>query len=111
MVDKKTKTKMHKAEIVEAFAKRYGYTKRSCTILYDEIAEFTIDMLKEGHDLYLKNVLTLGVKVRPPKRMMDFQTGEVRVVEASVLPYCDIRKPLKEEIKKHYRERETAGEL
>lgn len=82
--------------MVKLYSNMFGVSQTDARKILDTIPEFLLGIVAAGEQMTLPGVLTVGVRLSPPKRAFDFASGKVVIRESKPVPYAKIGTHLKE---------------
>lgn len=77
---------INRSELVQQLADKYGYTKKSATILVDDFTQIVLDNIKEGNEVSIFNFGCFSMVERKERSCPNPQTGEKCIIPAHLVP-------------------------
>ena len=103
---------MTSKQLFERFA-MHGYTRKDAKMILQDFSDIVVECLLEGESVPIVGLGEFKVRDSKPKSMLDFQTGERRIVEAHKAAHFVTGKRLRMSLKlgQFIRRRESAADL
>lgn len=77
---------VRRAELIQQFVERYGYTKKAATSIVDDFTDIIIKNLEEGNTVSLRNFGIFDILERRARTCPNPRTGETVQVPAHWIP-------------------------